>query len=410
MPSRIASSFSGVRPSFKAAICILLLAPALVSARVKTGLDVLVEQDFAPLAGKRVGVVANQNSMTFDHRNIVAAMTKSGKVKLTAIFSPEHGFSGTNQAGANIESGKDSVSGAAVYSLYNRGSYRPTPEMLANVDVLVYDLPDVGARFWTYTTTLGYMMEAAAPRKIPIYVLDRPNPVNGVAVEGPMLDEKYLSMLGYYPRPVRHGMTIGELAQFFNGEKKIGADVRVIKLQGWERHMWMDQTGLEWITPSPNLRNLTAAILYPGTCLVENTMVSVGRGTDTPFVVLGAPWFKDLEIADYLNARNIPGVRFLARRFTPNEVPYKGQEVAGLDVQLLNRDELDSPRMGLELLAALLKFHPDKFTLDRKIMLLMGSDKAAALLKQGKTGSEVNDSLKGELDAFRKVRAKYLLY
>jgi len=393
-----------------AAVAVWLAVPLVLPGRVKSGLDVLVEQDFAPLAGKRVGVIANQNSMTFDHRNIVAAMVKSGRVKLTAIFSPEHGFSGTAEAGASVASGKDSLSGAQLFSLYNKGSYRPTAEMLKDVDVLVYDLTDVGARFWTYTTTLGYMMEAAAPRKIPIYVLDRPNPITGTAVEGPMLDEKYLSMIGYFPRPVRHGMTIGELANFFNSEKKIGADVRVVKMQGWDRHMWMDQTGLEWITPSPNLRNLTAATLYPGTCLVENSMVSVGRGTDSPFMMFGAPWIKDLNLADYLNARKIPGVRFIARRFTPNEVPYKGQEVSGVDVQLLNRDELDSPRMGLELQAALLKFHPDKFSLDRKIMLLMGSDKAAALLKQGKTGSEVNDSLKDELDAFRKVRAKYLLY
>ena len=391
-------------------IFVLCSVPTLLSARVKTGLDVLAEQDFAPLAGKRVGVIANQNSMTWDHRNIVEVMTRSRHVKLTAIFSAEHGFSGTNQAGANIQSAKDTMSGVPIYSLYNRGSYRPTPEMLSAVDVLVYDLQDVGARFWTYTTTLGYMMEAAAPRKIPIYVLDRPNPINGVSVEGPMLDDKYISMIGYRSRPVRHGMTIGELARFFNAEKKIGVDLRVIKMQGWDRHMWLDQTGLEWITPSPNIRNLTAAILYPGTCLVENTMVSVGRGTDTPFLMFGAPWFKNLELADYLNARKIPGVRFIARRFTPTEVPYKSQEVLGLDVQLLNRDELNSPRMGLELLAALLKFHGDKFSLDRKIMLLMGSDKAADLLKQGKTGSEVNEALESEVDAFRKVRKKYLLY
>ena len=394
----------------RCAVVISSVLPTLLSGRVKTGLDVLVEQDFAPIAGKRVGVIANQNSITWDHRSIVQVMTRSSRIKLTAIFAPEHGFSGTSQAGANIESGKDAATGIPIYSLYNRGSNRPSADMLGNLDVLVYDLPDVGARFWTYTTTVGYMMEAAASRKIPIYVLDRPNPINGIAVEGPMLDDKYKSMIGYGGRPVRHGMTIGELAQFFNSEKKIGADLHVIKMQGWERRMWMDQTGLEWITPSPNLRNLAALILYPGTCLVENTRVSVGRGTDTPFVMFGAPWMKYLEIADYLNTRNIPGVSFIARRFTPSEPPYKGEEVLGLDVQLLNRDELDSPRMGLELVAALLKFHPDKFTVDRKIMLLMGSDKAADLLKQGKTGSEVNDSLKGELDAFRKIRATYLLY
>lgn len=392
--------------------CLFMLCaiPSLLSGRVKTGLDVLVEQDFAPITGKRVAVIANQNSRTWDHRNIVEVMAKSSRIKVTAIFAPEHGFSATNPAGASIESGKDSMTGLPIYSLYNRGSNRFTPDMLAGVDVLVYDLQDVGVRYWTYTTTLGYILEAAAPRKIPVYVLDRPNPINGETVEGPMLDDKYASMIGYGRRPVRPGMTIGELAQFFNAEKNIGADLHVIKMQGWDRHMWMDQTGLEWLTPSPNLRNLTAAILYPGTCFVETTMVSVGRGTDTPFEVFGAPWFKNLELADYLNARQIPGVRFMARRFTPTEVPYKGEEVLGLDVQLLNRDILDSPRMGLELLAALLKFHSDKFTLDRKVMLLIGSERAAGLLKQAKTGSEVNEALKDELAAFRKVREKYLLY
>lgn len=389
---------------------ILFFFPWLLSARVKTGLDVLVEQNFAPIAGKRVGIIGNQNSVTWDHRSIVEVMAKSGRVKVVAIFAPEHGFSATSQAGATIESGTDPATGIPIHSLYGRGSSRPTPEMLTGLDVLVYDLPDVGARFWTFTTTLGYILEAAAPRKIPVYVLDRPNPINGTSVEGPMLEDKHKSMIGYGLRPVRHGMTIGELAQFFNAQNKIGADLHVIKMQGWDRKMWMDQTGLEWSNPSPNLRNLTAAILYPGTCLVETSMVSVGRGTDTPFVMFGAPWINDLQLADYLNSRNIPGVRFIARRFLPMEVPYKGQEVLGIDVQLLNRDELNTPRMGLEFLAALLKFHPDKFTVDRKVMLLLGNDDAAEMLKQGKTGAEIEAALEPQLAAFRKIRAQYLLY
>lgn len=386
------------------------IAAALLPARVKTGLDVLVEQDFAPLAGKRVGIIANQNSVTWDHRNIVEVMAASSRVKLVAIFAPEHGFSASSPAGASIESGKENATGVPIHSLFNRGSNRPSPEMLAGLDALVYDLQESGARFWTFTTTLGYVMEAAAARKIPVYVLDRPNPINGVAVEGPLLEEKYISMIGYGLRPVRHGMTVGELAQFFNGENHIGADLHVIKMVGWNRAMWMDQTGLEWIPPSPNLRNLTAVTLYPGTCLVETTQVSVGRGTDTPFLLFGAPWFHHLELADYLNQRKIPGVRFMARRFTPSEAPYKGEGVLGLDVQLINRDELDSPRMGMEILAALLKFHSDRFHLDRKIMLLLGSDKAAEMLRQGKTGEEIEAAVRPELEAFRKARAKYLLY
>jgi len=391
-------------------VLLLLFLPVLLSGRVKTGLDVLVEQDFAPIAGKRVGIIANQNSVTWDHRSIVEVMAKSGRVKVVAIFAPEHGFSATSQAGATIGSEIEPSTGVPIHSLYGRGSNRPTPEMLTGLDVLVYDLPDVGARFWTFTTTIGYILEAAAPRKIPVYVLDRPNPINGVSVEGPVLEDKYKSMIGYGARPIRHGMTIGELAQFFNAQNKIGADLHVIKMQGWERKMWMDQTGLEWINPSPNLRNLTAATLYPGTCLVENTLVSVGRGTDTPFVMFGAPWIKDLQLADYLNARNIPGVRFISRRFTPAEVPYKSQEVLGIDVQLLNRDELNTPLMGMEFLAALLKFHPEKFGLDQKIMRLLGNDQAAEMLKQGKTGAEIEEALEPKLAAFRKVRAQNLLY
>ena len=390
-------------------VALLILAGSL-PARVKTGLDVLVEQDFAPLAGKRVGLIANQNSLTWDHRNIVTLMAASSRVKLTAVFSPEHGFSASAQAGASIPSGKDSASGAPVYSLYGRGVNRPTPAMLKNLDVLVYDLQEVGARFWTYTTTLGYMLEVAATQKVPLYVLDRPNPINGAAVEGALLDAHHFSNIGYGRRPIRHGMTSGELARLFNEVNKIGAELHVIKMEGWQRRMWMDETGLEWLSPSPNIRNLTAAILYPGSCMLENSVVSVGRGTDTPFQMVGAPWFKGMEVADYLNGRQLPGVRFLARRFTPSEAPYKGQECNGLDIQLINRDVFDSSRLGLELLAATLKFHPGKFTLDKKIMLLLGNDKAAERLNRGETGTEVNESLREELDTFRKVRAKYLLY
>jgi uncharacterized protein YbbC (DUF1343 family) len=394
----------------KVSFCILNLAfCAALAARVKTGLDVLVEQDFAPLAGKRVGVVTNHSGLTWDHRHIVQVLAASRNCKLVAIFSPEHGYQGIAADGAEVASSRDAATGVPVYSLYGR-TLKPTPEMLKDVDVLVYDIQDVGARFYTYPTTLAYVLEAAGKRKIPVYVLDRPNPVNGVAVEGPLLDSKYTSFIGYFREPIRHGMTIGELAGMFNAENKLGAELHVVKMAGWERRMWMDETGLEWVNPSPAIRNLTEAILYPGMCLLENTVVSIGRGTDTPFEVLGAPWFKGLEAADALNARGIPGVRFMARRFRPSDDVYKGQECNGLDVQLIDRNALDTSRLGLELLAVALKLHPGKFTLDRKIMLLLGSEKAAELLKRGQTGSQVNDSLREDLAEFRRMRAKYLLY
>ncbi len=391
--------------------CILtLVSSATLAARVKTGLDVLVEQDFGPIAGKRVGVVTNHSGLTWDHRHIVNVLAASKRIKLTAIFSPEHGYLGISADGVDVTSGKDPVTGVPVYSLFQNGKYKPTAEMLKNVDVLVFDIQDIGARFYTYPTTLAYVLEAAGAQKIPVYVLDRPNPINGIAVEGPLLDPKYASFIGYFRSPIRHGMTMGELGQMFNAENKFGAELHVIKMEGWDRHMWMDQTGLEWITPSPAIRNLTAAIVYPATCLLETTVTSIGRGTDTPFVMMGAPWFKGMEVADYLNARNIPGVRFIERRFKPANDVWKGQECDGIDVQLIDRDKLDTGRFGLELLAATFKFHPGKFKLDKKVMLLLGSDKAAERLNRGETGSEVNATLREELDGFRKIRAKYLLY
>ena len=385
----------------------LWLIPA--EARVKTGLDMLVEQNFAPLAGKRVGVITNHSALTYDHRHLIDLLARAPNVKLAVIFSPEHGLSGSVAEGSLVASGKHKATGAPIISLYEKDTRRPTPEMLKDVDALVYDMQDVGARFYTYITTLGYTLEAAAKAGIPYYVLDRPNPINGVGVEGPLLDAKYFSFVGYMRMPIRHGMTTGELARMYNGENKLGADLHDVEMQGWSRRMWFDETGLEWSNPSPNLRNLTQAILYPGACLLESRQISVGRGTDTPFQIVGAPWFKSREMADYLNGLNLPGVRFLARRFRPTDSVYKDQDCEGLDIQLLNRDALDSVRMGLELLAATLKFHPGKFDVEG-VMRLLGNDDAAARLKRGDTGSAVNDSLQGDLVAFRKMREKYLLY
>lgn len=387
---------------------VLLVHGSSAQSLVRTGLDVLVEQNFAPLEGKRVGVVTNHTGLTYDRRRIIDVLAQAPKVKLTAIFSPEHGLSGGLEE-PNAPSGVDEATGVPVYSLHDREQYRPTPEMLQRVDALVYDVQDVGARFYTYITTLGYMLEAAAKARVPFYVLDRPNPINGVGVEGPLLEAKYFSFVGYMRMPIRHGMTVGELARMYNGENKLGAELHVIPMQGWKRSMWFDETGLEWISPSPNMRSLTQAILYPGTCLLESRQVSVGRGTDTPFQIIGAPWFKGREVTAYLNARRLPGVRFIPRRFRPSVSVYKDQECDGLEIQLLNRDRFEPVRMGLELLHATLKFHPGKFDLS-SVMRLLGSDHAAALLKRGQSGSAVARALRSQLRSFRRVRARYLLY
>ena len=394
---------------------LLLLLPALAAAsilwaepRVKTGLDVLIDRDFAPIAGKRVGVITNHTGLTSDGRHIVDVLSRSSKVKLAAIFTPEHGLAGT-QDDPNVASGTHEATGTPIYSLYNRGSYRPTPQMLQKVDVLIYDIQDIGARFYTYITTLGYALEEAARAGKSFLVLDRPNPINGIAVEGPLLDPRYVSFVGYMRMPIRHGMTVGELARMYNGEKALHADLQVIEMQGWSRNMWLDATGLEWVNPSPNIRNLTQAILYPGSCLLESDQVSVGRGTDTPFQIIGAPWFKGREVAEYLNGLAIPGVRFLARRFRPTASVFKDEDCEGLDIQLIDRDGLDSVRMGLELLYATMKFHPGKFDLDG-VMRLLGNEDAAGRLKRGETGSAVVKGYAPDLDQFRKTREKYLIY
>jgi len=386
----------------------LLSLPFRLSGAVKNGIDVLIEQEFAPLAGKRIGLITNHSGLTYEGRRTIDVLANSGKVKLVAIFTPEHGLTGARE-GESVAPGKDAATGLPVYSLYQEKTRRPTPEMLHGLDALVYDIQDAGARFYTYITTLGYTLEEAGRNHLAYYVLDRPNPIGGVAVEGPVLESKYFSMVGYMRMPIRHGMTVGELAQLFNGENKLGADLHVIAMQGWRRSMFFDETGQEWIEPSPNLRNLTEAILYPGTCLLESTQVSVGRGTDTPFQIVGAPWFQAKMVADWLNALHLPGVSFLARRFRPTAAPYKDRECAGVEVQLLDRQSINSVRTGLALVAATLKFHPGKFDLD-KTMRLLGSGDVAAGLKRGESLEAIEATFQPQLREFLRVRERYLLY
>lgn len=389
------------------AVCLFAGAAAPVTAQVKTGLDVLIAENFQPLAGKRVGLATNQTGITSDGRRNIDVLAHAPNIKLTAIFSFEHGISGTRDD-KNIESTVDEATGILIYSLYHGDTRKPSPEMLKNVDVLVYDKQDNGARFYTSVTSMAYLMEAAAENHLPYYVLDRPNGIDGVDVAGPLLEAKYVSFVTYMPGfPIRHGMTMGEMARYFNGEKHLGADLHVIKMQGWQRTMWFDETGLEWVNPSPNIRNLTEAILYPGTCLLEGKYVSVGRGTDTPFEIVGAPWFRAREVADFLNGREIPGVRFMSRRFRPTSSVYKGEECNGLDIQIVNRRVFDPVLMGMELLSATMKFHPGKFEPN---MRLLGSDEVLAELKAGETGRQILDSAQAQLEQFRRIRAKYLLY
>jgi uncharacterized protein YbbC (DUF1343 family)/CubicO group peptidase (beta-lactamase class C family) len=375
-------------------------------ARTKTGIDMLEEENFAPLRGKRVGLITNHTGRDREGRSTIDLLFHAEGVKLVALFSPEHGIAGG--AEEQVASSTDPSTGLPIYSLYGE-TRRPTEEMLRGVDTLVFDIQDAGVRFYTYITTMAYAMEEAAKRKIAFYVLDRPDPLGGERIEGPLLDPDRLSFVGYFPMPVRMGMTLGEMAQMFNAENKIGCDLHVIAMKDWRRRDWFEDTGLPWIAPSPNLRSLDAAVLYPGIEILQDGGIAVGRGTDAPFELFGAPWIHATELADYLNHRFIPGVRFVPTSLTPRAGLYKGQPCQGLALVITDRASLDSMWMGLEVAAALGKLYPQDFKLE-KIINLLGSKATLDRLKRGDAPALIVADWSEELEAFKRMRAKYLLY
>ncbi len=376
------------------------------SGKVQTGIDVLAGEKFRPLAGLRVGLITNHSGIDSGGRRTVDLLHKAPNVKLVAIFSPEHGFSG--KAEGRVSLTKEPLTGLPIYSLYGDVA-RPTQKMLVGLDALVFDIQDAGARFYTYITTMGYAMEACAKKGIPFYVLDRPNPITASVVQGPILDRNLRSFTGYFPLPVRHGMTVGELATLFNAETKIGAKLHVIRMRGYERTHWYDETGLLWLSPSPNLRTLTEAILYPGVAMVESANVSVGRGTTTPFELLGAPWVNGEELASYLNNRRIQGVRFMPVDFTPGSSSFKNQLCHGVQIVLLDRQVLDSPALGIEIASALHRLYANDFQLD-KTLGLIGSREVLKAIEEGQDPTSIVQYWQGPLEQFCNLRSKYLLY
>jgi len=380
------------------------------NAKTLTGLDVLAANRFQPLQGKRVGLITNQTGLDSQGRRNIDLMRQAG-IKLAALFSPEHGFAGKEDR-PGIQDATDYATDLKIFSLYG-ATLRPTPEMLRGLDALVFDIQDVGARFYTYETTMAYAMEAAAKAGIAYYVLDRPNPITGTRVEGPLLDAENKSFVGYWPGlPVRHGMTMGELAQLYNGENRIGANLTVVRMTDWNRGDWFDSTDLPWTNPSPNMRSLNAATLYPGLCLLEFAKnYSVGRGTDAPFEQTGADFIGGRELAAYLNARQIPGVRVYPTSFTPTESNFKGVRIEGVRFALVNRDLFDSTRLGLEVAAAIQKLYPGKIDFAGGAKLI-GSNDAIRRLAAGEDPRTIADaeSFAPRVAEFVQLRAKYLLY
>jgi uncharacterized protein YbbC (DUF1343 family)/CubicO group peptidase (beta-lactamase class C family) len=381
---------------------------------VQTGIDVLESHNFDVLSAstdkKKIGLLTNQTGVDVQGRRTIDVLAQTPGISLDAIFSPEHGVTGELDT-TDIANSKDAATGVPVYSVYGAkdAQRRPSVDVLKTLDAVVFDVHDVGSHFYTYEATLGYFLEAAAKAGIEMIVLDRPNPITGSFVQGAIPDPGRESFVNYFPVPVRHGMTMGELAKMFNTERNINARLTVVPMDGWMRGDWYDATGLPWINPSPNMRSLTEATLYPGVGLVEGTNVSVGRGTDTPFELLGAPWIKGKELAQYLNARNISGVRFVPVTFNPSASNYSGQKCEGVNIFVTERNALDSGELGIELASALHKLYPEQYHMDRLIELLANQSVYDALFS-GQDPRRIAEDWREPLEKFLQVRQKYLIY
>jgi uncharacterized protein YbbC (DUF1343 family)/CubicO group peptidase (beta-lactamase class C family) len=384
------------------------------NGEVRTGIDVLEAHGFDLIRGttekNKIGLLTNQTGMDSQGRRTIDVLAQAPGVSLDAIFSPEHGVTGSLDT-TDIGNSKDAATGVPIYSVYGGTDVarRPSLEVLRTLDAVVVDIQDAGVRFYTYETTLGYFLEGAARAGIEIIVLDRPNPITGSFVQGPISDPGHESFTNYDSLPVRHGMTMGELAKMFNAEHNINARLQVVPLEGWMRGDWYDSTGLAWVNPSPNLRSLTEATLYPGVALVEGTNVSVGRGTDTPFELLGAPWINAAQLAQYLNARDISGVRFVPVSFTPTASTYAGQKCQGVNIILVERNAFDAPELGVELASALHKLYPEQFQMERMLDLLVNQSTFDAIAK-GQDPRRIAEDWREPLEKFTQVRLKYLIY
>ncbi len=390
--------FSGLAPS---------PARSAWKGPVLNGIDVLKADGFKLLKGRKVGLVTNHTGRSVEGESTIDLLAKAEGVKLVALFSPEHGIRG--QADEDVASSRDQKTGLPIYSLFGE-TQRPTAKMLEGIDTLVYDIQDVGVRFYTYETTLAYVLEEAAKNKVRVVVLDRVNPIDGWTIQGPALDPTLLSYVGYFPAmPVRHGMTVGELTRLFNTENKIGADIGIVELKGWRREQWLDETGIPWVNPSPNMRTLNEAALYPGICLFEYSNVSVGRGTDTPFEQVGAPWVDGRRLAADLNGRRLPGVGFYPVSFTPTAGRFKGELCQGVFITVTDRAAMNAVRLGIEVAAALQKMGGATFDLDKSLKLI-GSPAVVARIKSGDDPARIAASWSDDEARFRLLRSKYLLY
>jgi len=384
--------------------------------KFKLGVEVLLEDQKELIEGKSVGLITNPTGVDQELNSIVDLLHNDSDVDLKALYGPEHGVRGSAQAGEYVEYYIDEETGLPVYSLYG-ATKKPTPEMLDGIDVLLFDIQDVGTRFYTYIYTMAYAMEAAAENDIEFIVLDRPNPLGGEAVEGPVLNDEYSSFVGKYEIPLRHGMTVGELAQLFNEEFEIGANLTVVEMDRWKRDMYYDDTPLEWVLPSPNMPTLDTALVYPGAALIEGTNVSEGRGTTKPFELIGAPFINATELANELNGLELPGVEFRAASFTPSFSKHAGKLTHGVQIHVADKEAFEPVTTGLSLVKTIHDLYPEDFEFRAEnsagvsfFDLLVGNGWIREAIEEGESVEEMQQKWEADLEEFKEVREDYLLY
>ena len=378
---------------------------------VRPGIEVFLADLPASLKGKRVGLITNHSAIDRARNLDIDLIAQRKDLQLVALFAPEHGIRGDAPAGQKIVDEKDPKTGVPVYSLYMSEDRGPSQEMLKDVDVIVYDLQEVGGRTWTYVSTMALSMEAAKQKGIPFVVLDRPNPIGGEIVEGALLDPKFRSFVGWYPIPARHGMTVGELATLFNQKYGIGANLIVVRTANWRRSQWQDQTGLPWTNPSPNLRSLAALMSYPGSVYFEGTNLTEGRGTDRPFEQIGASWLNAPEVARVMNERRLPGIRFeaITMPVAATAAKFKGQTIPGIRFDITDRQTYRPVRTSLLLIDEIRRQHPNDFAWSRSIDRLTGSDKVRLAIEAG-TLPSLLEEWDREAAEFAESRKPFLLY
>mgnify|MGYP001816668835 CR=1 FL=1 len=388
-------------------LAFLLFASFGATADVLTGIDVLARDEFEPLAGQRIGLITNHTGLARDGRSTIGLLHAADNVDLVRLFSPEHGPRGELDV-PSIGDGVDGATQVPVVSLYGEHR-RPTAAMLDGLDTLVFDIQDIGTRFYTYVSTMGNAMQAAAEHGKRFVVLDRPNPINGRDVAGPVLDDGKQSFVGFHTLPVRHGMTVGELAMMFRDELGLDLDLHVVQIEGWTRDTWFDETGLEWVNPSPNMRSLTEAILYPGIGLLETTNLSVGRGTATPFELIGAPWLDAEALAATLNQLDLAGIEFASVHFTPDASTFANELCHGVRFTLTDRERFAAVKAGLAIATVLRRDYREQWQTERYIRLL-GNDATLEALLAGGTVANIEARYAGGLETFIERRGHFLLY